>query len=189
VRLLVDPTDTKVYVDGNYAGTVEDFNGMSSRLILAEGRHEVTLKLDGFTTKRFEVFVTPGEILKIRYDMVKGSGEDPNKEVVGQPRQAYRDEDDRSSRDDRFSRDDRSSRDERSLRSSRMGTLRLEVHPDDASVYVDGEFKGSGAQTLELPVGRHRVEVVRPGYRTESEDVNIREEEPADLGLSLERLL
>ena len=55
------------------------------------------------------------------------------------------------------------------------GQLKLSVRPADASVYVDGAFRGSGREVslLALPPGRHRIEVVRPGFSTVERDVEI----------------
>jgi hypothetical protein len=70
-----------------------------------------------------------------------------------------------------------------------MGALRLEVQPADASVYVDGDFKGSARQlrALTLPAGRHRVEIVRPGFRTVEREVEIRPGRTTDLDVNLDR--
>jgi len=40
---------------------------------------------------------------------------------------------------------------------------------------VDDEFRGTGGELggLELSAGRHRVEVLRPGYRTFTREVDI----------------
>jgi hypothetical protein len=67
--------------------------------------------------------------------------------------------------------------------------LRLTVVPDDASVYVDGSFWGTARQSrsLELSPGRHRIEVVRPGYRTFERDVEIEAGKPTDLDVTLEK--
>jgi hypothetical protein len=67
--------------------------------------------------------------------------------------------------------------------------LHLNVLPEDASVYVDGQFKGSARQasSLELPAGRHRIEVVRPGFRTDERDFEIETGETRDLSVELQR--
>jgi hypothetical protein len=69
------------------------------------------------------------------------------------------------------------------------GQLRLEVRPDDASVYVDDEFRGTArdARQLTLGVGRHRVELVRPGFAVERRDVEIVKGQRADLLVELQR--
>jgi hypothetical protein len=73
----------------------------------------------------------------------------------------------------------------------REGTaeLRLRVRPEDASVYVDGEFRGMAGQLsrLRLTPGRHRLEIVRPGYRVAERDVDVGPEGSASLEVELER--
>jgi hypothetical protein len=63
------------------------------------------------------------------------------------------------------------------------------VRPADASVYVDGQFRGSGRQVESLPVppGRHRIEVVRPGFRTFEREVQVDDGRPAEVDVELER--
>ena len=69
------------------------------------------------------------------------------------------------------------------------GELRLSVTPVDASVYVNGEFKGTGRDTtaLSLAPGQHRVEVVRPGYRTAEREVEVGARGVAELSIELRR--
>jgi PEGA domain len=69
------------------------------------------------------------------------------------------------------------------------GDLRLDVSPADASVYLDDRFLGSARElrTLALPQGPHRVEVVRPGFRTVERTVQVRSDEPATLVVELTR--
>lgn len=51
VRLTVTPPNTEVYVDGFFAGVVEDFTGgFLDGLPLTAGSHEIVLHLDGYTT-------------------------------------------------------------------------------------------------------------------------------------------
>ena len=69
------------------------------------------------------------------------------------------------------------------------GRLRLDVRPPDASIYLDGVFRGTArdVEALRVPPGRHRLEIVRPGYRTEERDVEVRPGETTDLRADLER--
>ena len=48
--------------------------------------------------------------------------------------------------------------------SARLGTVTVNVQPDDATVYVDGSARGRGKTTLRLPAAPHRIEVKRQGY-------------------------
>jgi hypothetical protein len=81
------------------------------------------------------------------------------------------------------------SSDERRDDGRARGDLRLDVSPDDASVYLDDRFLGSARElrTLALPLGPHRVEVVRPGFRTVEQIVQVRPDELAKVVVELTR--
>ena len=69
------------------------------------------------------------------------------------------------------------------------GRIRLEVRPDDASVYVDDEFRGTAreARILSLPPGRHLIELVRPGFAVERREVTVVSGERQDVLVELLR--
>jgi len=200
LRVIVDPEQTRVYVDGYYAGIADDFDGIFQRLYVPPGRHEISLKLDGYRTHKFRVYVPVDQTLKIHHVMDRGTGEDTD-EVIGEPggsrRQEERDRDDRGyGRDDRDDRryEGRRDRDENDQvederDDAEAGTLRLDLKPSDASVYVDGELRGSGrrVETLRLAPGRHRIEVVRPGYRTVEREIEVRAGENSRVEIELGR--
>ncbi len=195
VRLLVEPDDAKVYVDGYYSGVVDDYDGFSQRLYLPAGKHEILLRRDGYQSQRFKVYVTPDNTLKIHYTMEKGTGDAAQEVVVGDPsaEQYARDDRRRSEDADRDADRDRDGRDRPADRPrphrDAVAPVHLNVKPDDASVYVDGRFYGTAreANRLQLTPGRHRVEVVRPGYRTYDHDIDVGTDSPADLDVTLER--
>jgi hypothetical protein len=86
VRILVDPAETEVYVDGYYAGVVDDFDGLFQRLHLAPGSHEITLRLDGFQTWSAEIFAAPDSTLSLHHEMLPGpSGEIEDPGVYEEP--------------------------------------------------------------------------------------------------------
>lgn len=58
----ISPATAQVYVDGTFAGLVEDFDGASEPLLLAPGTHYIEIRLAGFRTATFDVTITPGEI-------------------------------------------------------------------------------------------------------------------------------
>jgi hypothetical protein len=175
LRALVDPPRTRVYVDGAYAGVADDFDGVFQRLNISPGRHDITLRLEGYSSHTFSIYARPDQTLKLRWDMVRGSGETRDSTGDEYGREPDRDSD----RDRDPGRESESARDRDAARlpadRSARGEMLLDVEPADASVYVDGEFHGKASQVtrLELPAGRHRLEVVRPGYKTEEAEVDI----------------
>ena len=60
-------------------------------------------------------------------------------------------------------------------RASTWASCGCDVAPADASIYVDGAFRGTGreAGALRLRPGGHRIEVVRPGYRTADQEIEV----------------
>jgi hypothetical protein len=178
VRVLVDPSDTRVYVDGYYAGVADDFDGLFQRLYVAPGRHEISLKLAGHQTHRARVYVGSGATLKLDYVMEEGTGETfEDLAPGGAPTREARVGSSAAGESWSEGQDDPG------------GELRLHVNPMDASVYVDGEFRGTGreATALALAPGPHRVEVVRPGYRTAERDVEVTSHGVAELDIELAR--
>ncbi len=178
VRVLVDPTETRVYVDGYYAGVVDDFDGLFQRLHVAPGRHEISLKLTGYQTHRLQVYVGSGATVKLDHEMQEGMGETYEDLAPDAPRRVAR-----------RSRSYEPAPSPEQAGPSASGELRLQVSPVDASVYVDGEFRGTGreAATLALAPGQHRVEVVRPGYRTAEHDIEVASQGVAELTVDLTR--
>ncbi len=205
LRLLVEPAKTRVYVDGYYAGIVDDFDGIFQRLNLPPGRHELSFKLEGYKTHRVRLYVPYDHTIKVHHDMERGAGEGvvddsldkPGEEWANRDRERERERYDRNDRDRRPQRADASGAEERDEDSdetpdaapAKRGALRLSVRPDDASIYVDGSFRGTGREvtSVDLRPGKHRVEVVRPGFRTFDHEVEVTNDGPAELSVELER--
>jgi hypothetical protein len=193
VRVLVDPSETRVFVDGSYAGTADEFDGLFQRLHITPGRHEIALKLEGYRSHRMRVYVPYDGTLKLHHDMVEGSGEDAVEDLVGD-RYAAEERAERS-RDRHWQDEDgavagearREPRFETPASDTGSATLRLQVRPQGASIYVDGEFRGTGGSLsyLELAAGSHRIEILHPGLRTFTRDVTLDAGESQDLELEL----
>ncbi len=183
VRVLVDPAEARVYVDGYYAGTVDDFDGLFQRLNASAGRHEIMLKLEGYKTHRMKVYVPADGTLKVHYDLEKGTGETFEDLSGNAPEPEVRHDRDTNERVEEGRESDEPPA------ASGGGRLRADIRPADASVYVDGAFRGTAreAASLRLPAGRHRIEIVRPGYRTEEREVEVRAGETTQLEVDLER--
>ena len=69
--------------------------------------------------------------------------------------------------------------------SARLGTVTVEVRPEDATVYVDGRARGQGDTTVRLSAAPHTIEVRRPGYESWSRTVTPRPGYPQTLTASL----
>jgi formylglycine-generating enzyme required for sulfatase activity len=72
--------------------------------------------------------------------------------------------------------------------SARTGTLTVNVQPADATVYVDGQARGTGNATLRLSSAPHRIEVRKAGYESWSRSVTPRPGYPQTLSARLRSL-
>lgn len=71
VRLMVQPRDAAVYVDGYYAGVVDNFDGVFQRLTLEVGPHTIELEAPGLEPQVYDVYVDPVRTTTIRTDLFR----------------------------------------------------------------------------------------------------------------------
>ena len=60
LKLKIKPRDAQVYVDGYFAGRVDDYDGLFQRLTIDSGPHRIEVREDGFEPLMFEVRIQPG---------------------------------------------------------------------------------------------------------------------------------
>jgi hypothetical protein len=63
LRLKIKPKDASVFVDGFYAGRVDDFDGVFQRLHIEPGPHRIEVRADGYEPLTFDVRITPDRTL------------------------------------------------------------------------------------------------------------------------------
>jgi hypothetical protein len=61
VRIVDAPRDAQVFVDGNYAGVVDDYDGVFQHLNLEAGSHHIEIEGPGYPPVAFDVRVEPGQ--------------------------------------------------------------------------------------------------------------------------------
>jgi hypothetical protein len=204
VRIQATPRDAEVFVDGYYAGVVDDYDGMFQRLRLAPGPHDIVLYHERFRSVRESLYLSPHAGYRLRHTMTPlGSGEAPE----ARPSAPDRAESPRDPRSGAYPpgvyppgtlpmpgsetgpRRERPDPDRADQPVARFGTLSIRVQPADAEVIVDGErWRGPEATdrlTLQLADGPHRVEIRKEGYETFSTEVRIRAGETSTLNVSL----
>ena len=59
LRLRVEPKDAQVFVDGYYAGLVDEFDGLFQHLDLVPGPHHVEVYAPGLERLAFDVIIQP----------------------------------------------------------------------------------------------------------------------------------
>ena len=187
VRTQVAPRQTEVFIDGYYAGTVDDFDGVFQRLHIEPGDHDIELYLPGHRPHQQRVYVQPGRTFNIRHTMEPlAPGEAEPARPAGAPLPQT------GTRDPRYGAgappgDPRaggppprpSGVEARGpgAAAQGFGQLSLRVQPADAEVFIDGEKWEGGLNgerlDVQLGTGMHRLEVRKDGYRNYFTDVTI----------------
>ena len=69
VALEISPYDADVFVDGNYAGKVADFDGTVQPLTVVPGTHRIEVQAPGYAPLIFDVTVQGGQVVPYRGDL------------------------------------------------------------------------------------------------------------------------
>lgn len=206
LRVEVSPKEAEVYVDGYYAGIVDDFDGAFQRLRVTPGAHEIIVRRDGFHGLKEDVYVTPDMVYRIRRrlePLQAGEANEPRPTPQAPQRggaqageyppvqsmpPAYPGA--RRPPVQRMPQADHS-RDAGPATTSSSGALVIRVQPGDADILIDGEPwrgpEGDERLVVQLPEGAHRVDVRKQGYAAFSTEVQVRRGETVPLNVSLSR--
>ncbi len=208
VKFDVKPKDAAVYVDGYYAGLVDDYDGAFQRLRTAPGGHEITLYLEGYRTHSERVYLSADNTFKLKYRMEKlGAGEAAERPPAPQPPPQYQPGPNDQGPPPPPGRVRRGP----STRfppppppgepggpgdqagppplTGNRGTLALTLQPADAEILIDGtpwrNDGGADRLTIDLSEGRHNIQIRKSGYIGYLTDVQIRAGQTTPLDVQL----
>ncbi len=71
IRLQVRPRHAEVFVDGYYAGRVDDFDGFLQALRIEEGPHTIEIVAPGYRPLVFNVRIIPGRKIEYRGELLR----------------------------------------------------------------------------------------------------------------------
>jgi hypothetical protein len=151
VKINVDPTEARVFLDGRYIGISNDWDGHGGGELLTfddEGTHHLRFAYPGYRDRHVDVKVSRSadkETLEVEDKLEKGTpgGSTGPEGKLSRPSYQTR------------------------------GTVRFKVEPADATVTVDGKDYGAASRyaeedlTLRSP-GVHDVVLRAPGHREKS---------------------
>ena len=69
VALDITPPDADVWVDGQYAGKVQDFDGTTQPLTLTPGTHRIEVSAPGYEPMTVDVGIQAGQVVPYRGDL------------------------------------------------------------------------------------------------------------------------
>ena len=198
VAVRVKPKNAEVYVDGRYVGATGSFDGFPSYLWVAPGQHRIEVVQVGYANLEQDIEVGSGQVVEIDRDLQRGESVRPapptdrysprGSERAPYPNSAPYPDNESYEGDDYRAPAPRTEpprqspdqgRDPGRYENTDLGGLFLEVRPDDASVYLDGRFVGTGrdvstaTEALRLVPGEHRLQVIHPNYSNQERTIEV----------------
>lgn len=202
IRVQVKPKEAQVYVDGYYAGVVDDFDGVFQRLHVSAGEHELVVYLKGYHPLTQNLHLGQRQDTKIKANLqplAAGEADAPLPQPIARPADAprYGEPGMERRRPGVTARPVEPRRPERAQppdepmeeAGQAFGSLVVRVQPSGADILIDGERwqgpEGAERLVIQLSEGTHRVEVRKDGYAPFSTTVRVRRGETAPLNVSL----
>lgn len=203
LRLNVKPRDASVYIDGYFAGVVDEFDGALQRLHVEPGEHDIVVYLDGYRPLTQRLYLSANSTRTIDGRLEKLAAGD-----VQAPPPQPSDDERVSRRDDPRMRPEReplppvrgrsgplprrSPRIEDDRDAARESSLSIRVQPSGAVVRIDGERWDDpdgrdDRLVVQVSEGRHVIEVERDGYERFTTEVDVRRGDTRTLNISLRR--
>jgi hypothetical protein len=181
VKVNVTPNEAAVYVDGYYAGRVDDFDGPFQRLRAPVGDREIVIYLKGYRPLRERVSLSFRSTGRITGTLEKlGPGEpDPGPPAApAEPPATVQ------ASGPGFPPGPAGPRG-----TTRAGLIAIRVQPGDAELFIDGQrweaSPGDQRLLVEVSEGRHVVEIRKSGYRPFSTEVVVRPRQTTPLNINL----
>jgi hypothetical protein len=178
---VITPRNAQVYVDGQFVGLVDDFDGSFQRLHVETGEHELQVYLEGYRTFTHKILFTRGTTLRIEHalqPLAPGEAAEPKPDRTPAklpPPDPYQRQ--------------RPAPPYPAGELVEFGTLSLRVNPPDAVILIDGEAwdrpEGENRFSIDLTEGPHQVEVRKDGYRPYVRTVDVRRSRTFTLNVSL----
>lgn len=165
LHIVVKPREASVYVDGYFAGIVDDFDGTFQRLHTTSGQHEITVYMKGYRSLTRRLYLEPGRARLIEGQLealAPGEAQEPEpmplmppprpdqygdggpgpyqgRRPMGEPPQNPREPGGRPYPEDRPPDSRERGAQAQPIEPSRFGTVAVRVQPAGATVLIDGE--------------------------------------------------
>ncbi|NIM18353.1 MAG: PEGA domain-containing protein [Candidatus Aminicenantes bacterium] len=196
VRLLVEPDDANVLLNGKWIGEAYEFSSFESAIRLASRNNEIIVKKEGYVEEVIDLYQYYTSNITIRLKLLKDKdytgpvkpkkpGEKPKPKDAGKkPKYPPK-----AKPPEKIPQDIEEKGQE--LTAVESVEVFLEVLPEEASIYINGKFwgispKGGKIENFRLKPGKYTLEVLKPGYRTYEKELIVKDKK-INLSIRLEK--
>jgi uncharacterized membrane-anchored protein len=179
VMLEVEPDDTDVLLDGRFIGLAYEFSTPQSALRLSSRNHDLVLKRRGYVERKINLYKYRSRLIKINVKMAKQKPYEPKvkrKDVeekkVTKTKPEYKPK----------TEVEKPVPDKDEPTAVKSIKVDMEILPPESSIYLNGKFWGISPKdglikNLRLKPGKYTIDVMKPGYKSVTKTVNVKDEE------------
>jgi hypothetical protein len=183
VLLKVEPDDAQVLLNGKWIGDAYEFSSWTSALRLSSRNNELIFKKEGYVEEAIDLYKYDTRKIVIQLKLLK------DKDYAGPVKTKPRDETVKTAEAGKKPEYQAKTLPPKELPPEppeekmfvKPVEVTLEVHPAEASIYLNGKFWGISPklgkiENLRLEPGRYTLEVVKPGYRDYKKEIEVKEQ-------------
>ncbi|MBN2384692.1 PEGA domain-containing protein [bacterium] len=208
--LDVVPEEAKVFINNEYIGICDQFDGFPDFLYLEVGTYTIRFSLESYLDHEQQITVRPGRELEFNTRLIKGpssdydrthhpdqtqpASDDQEQPVLIEGPPAEPDRPETATVPDKPPspiQPDQTATQETKPQPDGTGFIRFRIFPREATVYLDGTFVGVAhelndrADALEFSAGRHQLEIMMPGHETASQELELKPGETSQVRIIL----
>ncbi len=176
-------------------GNVDSYDGWWQRLQLVPGKHRIVFRAPGYAPFAMTINAIPGQDIVIKQQLQPGQDVINEKDMQlsesekqnGRPAPPPQGQNNPYGRSNPYGNQNRNApqnpyrqnQQPPPQQDNNRVTLVLKVEPKDATVYINENYYGtaevnsSGEVQVLLPQGVHKIEIVRPGYESYSNEIQV----------------
>jgi hypothetical protein len=192
VLLNVEPDDAQVLLNGKWIGEAYEFSNWSSALRLSSRNNELIVKKEGYVEEAIDLYEYNTRKIVIRLRLLRDKDytapiPPPDKRVKPAETEKEPGYQAKTLPPKKLPPEPP----EETKLSANPVDVTLDIHPAEASIYLNGKFWGISPKTgkienLRLEPGRYTLAVVKPGYRDYNKEIEVKEQK-LSLNITLEK--
>lgn len=178
IILHIQPDDAHVLLNGKFIGEAYEFSTLNSALKLSSLRNSIIVKKRGFVEE--EIDLSEYQKSKIVISMALKRDRYFQPETVKTPTPSAAPPVKKETEKYKVVKEKKVPEEiSEAPKVSDFIVIELKVNPSESSIYLDGKFWGVSPKegtitNFSLEKGKHKIEIVKPGYKTEKRIVNVK---------------